>query len=130
MARLGGLGFGVGSGIGGVVQAHVEVAGRALCSVVDLEVLARHDAVEESRNALLDLPSEYRSRGITLGCCHSRYGAISLCLAHRDSQVVMGDIEKMLAGQTRSIMSVTGYLARMAFAANLKIKNFFLDFLF
>jgi len=59
MARLGGLGFGVGSGVGGVVQAHVEVAGRALCSVVDLEVLARHDAVEESRNALLDLPSEY-----------------------------------------------------------------------
>ena len=49
----------VGSGRGGVVDPHVEVAGRTLAAVVDLEVLARDDPLEDAGDPVLDLPAEH-----------------------------------------------------------------------
>ena len=51
--------IGVRAGVGHVVDAHVEVARRALRAVVELEVLARDDAMEHPGRAGLDLPAEH-----------------------------------------------------------------------
>ena len=57
--------IGVWAGVGHVVDAEVEVARRAGCAVVEQEVVARHDAVEDPFGARLDLPAEHG--GIELG---------------------------------------------------------------
>ena len=51
--------------VGGVVDAHVQVAGWALGAVVDLEVLAGNDPVEHAGRSGFDLPAEHG--GVELG---------------------------------------------------------------